>query len=123
MERRNHIPKSRAVSKFYVPPSKYKNHKVEVDGVTFASKAEASRYASLKLLVRVGGIEGLELQPRFPLVVNGVKVATYVADFRYRVAATGEVVVEDVKGVRTPVYRLKKKLLEALSGTKITEVT
>lgn len=119
---KTHISKSRTYAQFYAPQAKFKNKKVEVDGITFASKAEATRYAHLKLLVRIGEITDLELQPRYPLVVNGQRVATYVADFRYRVVATGEVIVEDVKGVRTPVYRMKKKLLEAIDGTKITEI-
>lgn len=116
------ISKSRTYGQFYAPQAKFRNKKVEVDGVTFASKAEATRYTHLKLLLRIGEIADLELQPRYPLVVNGVRVATYVADFRYRNVATGEVVIEDVKGVRTPVYRMKKKLLEAIDGTKITEI-
>lgn len=99
--------------------SKYGAQSVVVDGHRFPSKREAARYRLLKLRAAAGDIEGLELQPRYPLVVNGVKVAVYVADFRYREA--GAVVVEDVKGVRTPVYRLKKKLVSALYGFTIKE--
>lgn len=96
----------------------------EVDGIRFASKAEAYRYGQLKLLLRAGEIEGLELQPKFPLVVNGIKVGTYIADFRYRVVkgkSQSSTVVEDVKGVLTPVYQLKKKLVRALFDVDITE--
>ena len=78
----------------------------------------------MKLLVRAGEIEALELQPKFPLMVNGVKVATYLADFRYRVVkgkSHSLTVVEDTKGVRTPVYQLKKKLVRALYDIDITE--
>lgn len=111
---------------FYKPQaqrtSKYRNTKVVLDGVTFDSKAEASRFASLKLRERIGEITDLELQVRFPLVVNGQKVTTYVADFRYREADTGAVIVEDVKGVRTPVYRLKKKLMRAVHGIEVVEI-
>jgi hypothetical protein len=102
--------------------SKYQNVRVEIDGITFASKREARRYGDLLILVRIGEIADLELQPRYPLIVNGEKVATYVADFRYRVVATGSTVVEDVKGVRTPVYRMKKKLIRALYGVEIVEI-
>ena len=102
--------------------SKYKNKKVKVGDVTFDSKREAARYGELCLRERIGEIEEIELQPRFPLVVNGQKVATYVADFRYRVKATGAVVVEDVKGVRTAIYRIKKKLVAALHGIEIVEI-
>lgn len=65
-------------------------------------------------------IRDLELQPRYPLVVNGVKVATYVGDFRYR--EDGVLVLEDAKGVRTREYRLKAKLMKALFGIEIREV-
>lgn len=106
----------------YPPGRKYKNKKVEIGDVTFDSKAEARRYGELLLRVRIGEIEALELQPRYPLVVEGMKIATYVADFRYRLRATGETVVEDVKGVRTPVYRLKNKLMRALYGVEIVEI-
>lgn len=103
-------------------PSKYRNTKLVLDGLTFDSKAEAARYGHLKLRQRIGEIDNLELQVRFPLVVNGSKVTTYVADFRYREVATGAVIVEDVKGVRTPVYKLKKKLMKAVHGIDVIEI-
>lgn len=98
-----------------------------VDGIRFSSMAEAKRYGELKLLEKAGEIEGLELQPKFPLIVNGVKVASYIADFRYVVrgkgivSRLGRVVVEDTKGMITPVYRIKKKMVEALYGIAILE--
>ena len=88
----------------------------------FDSVAEAARCAALKLRVRIGEILDLELQPRFDIVVNDVKVAYYRADFRYRVAATGAIVIEDVKSPITAAeatFRLKKKLVEALYGIEI----
>lgn len=103
---------------------KYRNKPVEIDGVKFDSKAEAKRWGELKLLERAGQIAGLELQPSFALVVNGVKVCTYRGDFAY-VAVNGPRVIEDVKSPATranPVYRLKKKLLKACEGIDITEV-
>lgn len=96
-----------------------------VDGYRFPSKAEARRYRELTLLEKAGEIEGLELQPRYELTVRGVKVGTYVGDFRYRVVKglnASLTVVEDVKGVRTPVYQLKKKLMRAQYDIDITEV-
>lgn len=102
--------------------SKYRAKPTIVDGVRFASQAEARRYGHLKVLERAGTICDLELQPRFPLLVNQVKVATYVADFRYRFCGVALPVVEDVKGVQTPIYRLKKKMLLAQDGIIITEV-
>lgn len=102
-------------------PHKYKAQRTEVDGVVFASKAEARRYGELKLLYDQGEIQRLTLQPRFPLEVNGVKIGTYVADFAYVHPEAGYI-VEDVKGVKTPVYKVKRKLVRALHGIEIYEV-
>jgi hypothetical protein len=102
--------------------SKYGAKRTEVDGVTFASKAEARRYGELKLMERAGEIENLTLQPRYRLDVNGVKVCAYVGDFfYYRIGQKGPV-VEDVKGVSTPVYRIKKRLMKAIYGIDIVEI-
>ena len=103
------------------PMSKYNAVKTEVDGFVFDSKAEARRYSELKLLERVGEIEKLELQPKFPIVVNGKKIATYIADFKY--ISYGSLVIEDVKGMKTPIYRLKKKLVEAIYSIEIKETS
>jgi hypothetical protein len=108
--------------------SKYRAIKTEVDGIMFASKKEAARYQELKMLLKSKEISDLELQPRFPLEVKGVKIATYVADFRYKelTPCAGKVneksIIEDVKGMKTSVYRLKKKLFEVLYNQKIQEV-
>lgn len=102
--------------------SKYGAVKTTVDGYTFASRAEARRYEELMLLGLAGELDNLELQPVFPLVVNGVSVGRYVADFAYREKATGAFVVEDVKGMRTPVYQLKKKLVAACHGIDVREI-
>ena len=101
--------------------SKYKAKPITIDGIRFASTKEGKRYTELKLLERAGEISRLELQPRYDITINGVKVCTYVADFSYFDKSSR--VVEDVKGMKTPVYRLKRKLVEALyPGVKITEV-
>jgi hypothetical protein len=100
--------------------TKYGAIRTEVDGITFASKAEARRYDELKLMLKAGAISRLDIQPRFPLTVNGVTVGAYVGDFAYM--DNGKLVVEDVKGVKTPVYRLKAKLVRALYGIEIVEV-
>ena len=95
------------------PKSKYFAKRTEYDGIVFDSKLEAARYKILS---------DLEVQVDFPCVVtvNGEdqKICSYIADFRYKRGE--EVVVEDTKGVITQVFRLKKKLVEALyPGTKI----
>ena len=103
--------------------AKYGNRKVEVDGHTFDSAAEAKRYGELKLLVRAREISKLELQPKFDLFGSGLtKVCSYRADFGYTEIATGRRVTEDVKGMKTPVYRLKAKLFRDNFGFSITEV-
>ena len=102
--------------------SKYKAIPTVVDGIRFASKAEAGYYQQLKILEKQGLILNLQLQPKFPIEINGQKICTYIADFSF--FEKNERVIVDVKGVRTPVYRLKVKLVEALyPGTIIVEVS
>lgn len=112
--------------------SKYSAIPTVVEGYRFASKREAARYQALRLLERAKLIGELRRQPEFPLHVvrlyrNGwpisiVTVAKYVADFEYLMFDTGEIVVEDVKGMRTPLYILKRKLAEAIHGITVREV-
>ena len=110
--------------------SKYHSSKTRVDGITFDSKAEATRYCELKIMQKAGYISGLTLQPEFELIPtykkNGktVRKTVYKADFRYYDQFTGKTVIEDVKGVKTPVYKLKKKLFEYLFPEyEIKEIT
>jgi len=97
--------------------SKYGNVKTKVDDILFDSKKEANRYCQLKLLARAGTISELELQPRFDLVVNGFKICTYIADFRY--IKDNKIIIEDVKGVQTQEFKLKKKLMKAVHGIDV----
>jgi len=99
--------------------NKYGAKRTIVDGIVFDSKREAARYVALRTLLRAGKISGLQLQPKYDLTVNGVKLGKYIADFMY--VENGSVIVEDSKGFKTPVYRLKKKLLKALYGVEIRE--
>ncbi|MHB8727605.1 MAG: DUF1064 domain-containing protein [Sulfuricaulis sp.] len=100
---------------------KYRAQPTVIDGIRFASKGESQRYGELKLLLRAGEIAGLELQPRFPLVVNAVPCGVYVADFMY-FDSDGMRVVEDFKGMSTALYGLKKKLLKALYDIDVVEI-
>lgn len=100
--------------------SKYRAQRTEVDGVNFASKREAKRYGELRLLERVGEISGLELQVKMPIAINGKHVCFYMADFCY-LDKEGKPIVEDCKGFRTDVYKLKKKMIEAQYGLTILE--
>lgn len=113
-------------------PSKNKFHAVKVvlaDGTVIDSKKEARRLSELRVMERAGEIGDLVLQPSHELIVGGKLICRYKADFSYRILAgklAGTVVIEDVKGgraTRTPSYRIKKKLFEALyAGLRITEV-
>lgn len=103
--------------------TKYNARKTEVDGYVFDSAAESRRYRELKVLERIGEIKNLVLQPAFKCVVNGVHICIYYADFQYCRVMTGETMIEDVKGVRTPIYQLKKKLVEAIHGITISETS
>jgi hypothetical protein len=99
--------------------SKYGNR--PVDG--FHSHAERDRYIELEMLEKGGAISNLECQPAFDIVVNATRIATYRADFRYVDNETGQPIVEDIKGgASTPVFRLKKKLVEALYDVQIREI-
>lgn len=82
------------------------------DGIVFASKAEMARYDELKMLEKAGKISDLKLQPRFlliPKVNKGDRATYYIADFAY--IKDGKPIIEDVKGYKTAVYKLKIKLL------------
>ena len=96
-------------------PSKYKN--VKTNG--FDSKKEAARYQDLVLLEKAGQIASLKTQVKFALVVYSYPICNYISDFVYW--EKGDEVVEDCKGIRTPVYRIKKKLMKAIYGIEIKE--
>ena len=100
--------------------SKYGNKKIAVDGIKFDSKREAQRYGALQLMLKAGLISNLRLQVPYQIVINGKKCFKYLADFVYDDG--GKEIIEDVKGFRTPVYRLKKKIVEAWFGVVIVEV-
>ncbi len=93
--------------------SKHNNRKVVIDGYTFDSQAEANRYLELQLLVKAGTISNLEAHPLYELHAAGKhhRAASYEGDFSYTEA--GRLVVEDVKGYRTAMFKLKEKLFRA----------
>lgn len=107
--------------------SKYHAKRTSVDGTTFDSRREADRYLVLKSMEENGAIEDLRRQVRYELIpafdVDGVhyRPVFYVADFVYIDKETDEEVVEDVKGMRTDVYRLKSKLFARRYGKVIKE--
>lgn len=107
--------------------NKFNAKKTVVDGIKFDSKAEARRYKALKEMERSGEIESLVLQPEYELQPHyrspgtgkTVRAIKYRADFQYK--ENGKTVVEDVKGKKTDVYKLKKKLFEYRYGVPIKE--
>ena len=105
--------------------SKYGNHRTVIDGIRFDSKREAERWCELRLLERAGEIKELQRQVSFELIPaqkNGkVKSVKYVADFTYE-TRYGKYVVEDAKGVKTEVYKIKKKLMLERYGIEVVEV-
>lgn len=110
-----------------MPTSKYHARKTVVDGITFDSRREAKRYGELKLLERAGAIKGLRRQVRYELIPafdaggKHYRPTSYVADFVYTDVKSGKEIVEDVKGVRTDVYRLKSKMFAHKFGVAILE--
>ena len=91
--------------------SKYQAKKTVVNGITFDSKKESKRYMELNAMEKVGSIQNLQLQVPFVLIEKSKygRSIKYVADFVYN--KNGSKIVEDVKGVKTPVYKLKKRMM------------
>lgn len=104
--------------------NKYRAIKTVVDGITFDSKLEASRYRELKMLEKAGEIFYLSVHTRWPLVYGQSNViGHYESDFDYFTDASRILrVIEDCKGVRTSLYRWKKKHFELQYPFKITEI-
>lgn len=126
-------PKRTAPSMFPAPPvakrkgSKYRNTPCERDGIRFDSLREADRWAQLEQMLAAGVIRNLRRQVPFVLAPAAIvaggkcKQRVYVADSVYEIA-TGETVVEDVKGMLTPMYRFKRHLMKTIHGIDILEV-
>lgn len=126
--------------------NKFHNHKVTIDNIVFDSKREANRYGELKTLEKSGIIKNLELQKKFELVptqyeevdtgevyargekkglpkmkkVCREKAVDYIADFVYE--RDGKTIVEDVKGMRTKDYIIKRKLMLWVHGVEVAEI-
>jgi len=106
--------------------AKYRNVKTEVDGLKFDSKKEAKRWVELKQLLDAGRISNLMRQVVFQLVPQVVldgrkqQPVKYVADFQYQLG--DQIIVEDVKGFKTPEYRMKRKMMKAFLGIEVEEV-
>lgn len=105
---------------------KYNAKGRRIDGIWFASEAEAIRYMQLKEMQDKGLIDKLSTQVSFRCIVSGHLICTYRADFQYMLlderGNSIDRVVEDVKGMITDVYRIKKKLVEAIFTLEIKEI-
>ena len=106
---------------------KYHNKKVTINGETFDSKKEAARWQELLLLQRAGKISHLNRQVTYELIpsqyIDGKCVersVKYVADFVYK--ENGQLIVEDTKGMKTPEYVIKRKMMLFTYGIRIKEV-
>jgi hypothetical protein len=107
--------------------SKYGNRQTVVDGITFDSQREADRYCALVLRQKAGEICNLRLQVPFVVVkattIHGksVRERFYIADFVYDMPH-GLMVVEDAKGMQTPMYRIKRQLMKVVHNIEIQEI-
>ena len=102
--------------------TKYGNRKLTApDGQKFDSVKEYHRWGCLRLLEMAGAISNLERQVKYELIPKqiGERACNYVADFTY--LENGRLVVEDVKGVKTDAYKIKRKLMLWVHGIKIRE--
>lgn len=98
---------------------KYKNIPTIINGEKFDSRGEARRWQDLRLMEKAGEITNLTRQVKYDMVVNGVKICTFVPDFEY--TKGGQLVTEDFKSkaTMTPTFRLKAKLFKALYNREV----
>ncbi|MCR5466797.1 MAG: DUF1064 domain-containing protein [Lachnospiraceae bacterium] len=124
--------------KNFLSISKYHNHKIVIGGMKFDSKKEAMRWVELNHLQDAGEITNLRRQVKLTLIpaqregetitARGIqrpgkvieRECFYVADFVYE--QDGQTVVEDVKGMKTDAYILKRKMLLHFYGIRIKEI-
>lgn len=108
--------------------NKYKNQKTIINNIKFDSKKEANRFVYLNMLLKANEIKDLELQKEFILQEafdknnKHYRKISYIADFYYFDLKRNRWIVEDIKGIRTEVYKLKKKLFEYKYDLEIEEI-
>jgi len=118
----------RALESRHKPKNKYGAKKKMVNGIEFDSTKEARRYQDLELMQKAGEIRRLRRQVPFTVFIKNKLICEWLADFVYdlRGAQFGEsfvweTIIEDTKGYRTEVYKLKRKMVQAEYGFKILE--
>jgi len=111
---------------YHFRKTKYNNKKTTVDGIEFDSIRESKRYGVLKMMLKAKTISDLKIQVKFDLIpsqkmMTGKKLypVAYYADFTY--IREGKYIVEDVKGKKTDVYILKKKLMKFIHNIELYE--
>jgi len=109
--------------------SKFNNVKVEIDGHTFDSVKEKEFYGSLKLKKKAGLIKDFKIQVQYDIKVNNIHIAYYYLDFLIE-NNDGSFEYVDIKGkdkktnkfIKTGVFALKKRLVEAIYNIKISMI-
>lgn len=106
--------------------SKFGNKKVVIDNIGFDSKREGAHYEQLKMMLKSDLIRDLEVHPAFKIKVNDIEVCEVVLDFVYKqydiMASAWKPIFEDLKGKDNAYSQLKRKLVEAMYGFKVTLV-
>lgn len=110
--------------------NKYGNRKIYFDGIYFDSILEKNRYIQLKLLEKAKEIKDLRrqvkyvIQPSYKKNNKTIRSINYIADFVYYDLKKNRTIVEDTKGFKNDVYKLKKKIFEyKYPDLEITEIT
>lgn len=109
--------------------SKFNNVKSEIDGYKFDSKKESEFYGSLKIKKQAGLIKGFKMQVPYEIIINNIRIANYFLDFLVE-NNDGTIEYIDIKGkdkktnkfIKTGVFALKKRLVEAIYGIKISMI-
>lgn len=102
--------------------NKYHAKITVVDNIKFRSKLEAKRWAELRFMERAGLIHDLKHHTRYPFFIDSVYIAFYESDFEYVEKKTGDKIVEDTKGYATDVYKIKRRLMQAIYGIEVKEI-
>ena len=98
--------------------NKYNNRVIFIDGIRFPSQLEGNRYLQLKMMVKGKMVKSFDRQVVYKLDINGVHICKYIADFVIT-WEDGTLTVEDTKGVETPDFKIKKKLMLAILGIEV----
>ena len=100
-------------------PNKYGNRKIEIDGTVFDSVGEGRYWQVLRLRERTGEIYGLERQKVYKLAINDQPICKLIVDFAFYDKTDNQFHAQDWKGVVTPIFRLKAKMVKAQYGVTV----